>query len=60
MKTQIMKIGNNLFIKIPKPIEKLYELRSRQNLHMYVVEKNNVVILNCTVLNLNNDFKDSK
>ena len=43
MKTQIMKIENNLFIKIPKPIEKLYELKSRQNLHMYVVEKNNVI-----------------
>ena len=60
MKTQIMKIGNKLFIKIPEGIEKLYELKPRQNLHMYVVEKNNAVILNCTVLNLNNDFKDSK
>lgn len=60
MKTQIMKIGNHLFIKIPKPIEKLYELKSRPDLHIYVVEKNNVVILNCAVSNLNNDFKDSK
>ena len=60
MKTQIMKIGNNLFIKIPKSIEKLYELKSRQNLHIDVIEKNNVVILNCAVLNLNNNFKDSK
>jgi antitoxin component of MazEF toxin-antitoxin module len=60
MKTQIMRIGNNLFIKIPKSIEKLYELKPRQDLHIYTVEKNNTVILNCTVLNSNNDFKDSK
>ncbi len=59
MKTQIMKIGNKLFIKIPKGIEKLYELKPTE-LQIYVVEKNNAVILNCAVLNLNNDFKDSK
>jgi len=60
MKTQIMKIGNHLFIEIPNSIEKLYELKPRSNLHICVVEKNNVVILNCTVLKLNNCFKDSK
>lgn len=60
MKTQIMKIGNNLFIKIPKSIEKLYELKPRHDLHMYIVEKNNTVILNCTILDSNNDFKDLK
>ena len=60
MNTQMMKIGNQLFIKIPKSIENLYELKPRQNLSIYVVEKNNVVILNCSILNLNDDFKDSK
>jgi len=60
MKTQIMKIGNQLFIKIPESMKKLYELKPSQNLHICVVEKNNVVILNCTVLKLNNCFKDSK
>ena len=60
MKTQIMRVENDLFIIIPKAIEKLYELKSRQNLHINVVEKNNVVILNCAILNLNNDFRDSK
>ena len=60
MKTQIMKIGNNLFIKIPKSIENLYELKSSQDLPIYVVEKNNAVMFNCVVLNSNNGFKDSK
>lgn len=60
MKTQIMKIGNHLFIKIPNSIEKLYELKPRQDLHMHIVEKNNAIILNCAVLNSNNDFKDLK
>ena len=57
MKTQIIKIGNQLFIKIPKSIEKLYELKPRQDLHMYIVEKNNAIILNCAVLDSNNDLK---
>ena len=60
MKTQMMKIGKHLFIKITKSMEKLYELKPRQNLHIRVVEKNNVIILNCTGLNSNNYFKDSK
>jgi len=55
-----MKIGKHLFIKIPESMKKLYELKPSQNLHICVVEKNNVVILNCTVLKLNNCFKDSK
>ena len=60
MKTQIMKIGNNLFIKIPKSVEKLYELKPRCDLYTYIIEKNNTVILNCALLNSNNDFKDSE
>ena len=50
----MMKIGKHLFIKIPESMKKLYELKPSQNLHICVVEKNNVVILNCTILNLNN------
>ena len=56
MKTQIKKIGNRLFIEIPDSIEKLYKLKMTHDLSMCVVEKNNSLIINCILLNLNDDF----
>lgn len=58
MITQIKKIGNRLFIEIPESIEKLYQLKTTHDLSMYVVEKNNSLIINCVLLNSNNGFKD--
>jgi antitoxin component of MazEF toxin-antitoxin module len=58
MITQIKKIGNHLFIEIPESIEKLYQLKMTHDLSMYVVEKNNSLIINCVLLNSNNSFKD--
>ena len=60
MKTQIKKIGNRLFIEIPDSIEKLYQLKETHELSMCVIEKNNSLIINCALLNSNNDFKDMK
>ena len=59
MRTQIKKIGNILFIEIPDSMEKLYELKVTHELSMYVVEKNNSLIINCVLLNSNNNFKNS-
>ena len=56
MKTQIKKIGNRLFIEIPDSMEKLYELKGTHELSMYVVEKNNSLIINCVLLNSNNNL----
>ena len=58
MKTQIKKIGNRLFIEIPNSIEKLYQLKATHDLSMYVVEKNNSLLINCVLSSLNNGFKD--
>ena len=58
MITQIKKIENRLFIEIPESIEKLYQLKMTHDLSMYVVEKNNSLIINCVLLNSNNSFKD--
>jgi hypothetical protein len=57
MKTQIKKMENHLFIEIPDSIEKLYSLKSTDKLSMCVVEKNHSLIINCALLNSNNDFK---
>jgi hypothetical protein len=59
MKTQIKKMENHLFIEIPDSIEKLYSLKSTHELSMCVVEKNNSLIINCVLLNSNDDFKNS-
>ena len=59
MKTQIKKIGSHLFIEIPNSIEKLYKLKATHKLSIYIIEKNNSLLINCVLLNLNNDFKDS-
>ena len=56
MKTQIKKIGNRLFIEIPDSIEKLYKLKKTHELSMYIIEKNNSLIINCVLLNSNNNL----
>jgi antitoxin component of MazEF toxin-antitoxin module len=56
MITQIKKIGNHLFIEIPDSIEKLYKLKETCELPIHIIEKNNSLIINCVLLNLNNDF----
>lgn len=48
---------NHLFIEIPNSIEKLYSLKPTDKLSMCVVEKNHSLIINCVLLNSNNDFK---
>jgi len=60
MKTQIKKIGNRLFIEIPNSIEKLYQLKGICELSMYVIEKNNSLMINCALLNSNNDFNTNE
>lgn len=60
MRTQIKKIGNHLFIEMPDSMEKLYELKDTHELSMCVVEKNNSLIINCVLLNSNDDFKNMK
>lgn len=50
MKTQIKKIGNKLFIKIPNSIENLYQLKDTFDISMNVIEKNNSLIINSVLL----------
>lgn len=57
MKTQIKKIGNSLFIEMPDSVKKLYQLKETQKITMYIVEKENGLIINCFLLNLDNDLK---
>lgn len=57
MKTQIKKIGNSLFIEMPDSVKKLYQLKETQKITMCIVEKENGLIINCFLLNLDNDLK---
>ena len=58
MRTQIKKIGDQLFIEIPCSIEKLYQLKETHELPICVVEKKNALIINCVLLNSNNDYHE--
>ena len=60
MRTQIKKIGNRLFIEIPNSIEKLYQLKVTHELSIHVIEKNNSLMINCVLLNSNNDIKNNE
>ena len=60
MRTQIKKIGNRLFIEIPNSIEKLYQLKVTHELSIHVIEKNNLLMINCVLLNSNNDIKNNE
>ena len=57
MKTQIKKIGNRLFIEMPDSVRNLYQLKETDKIIMHIVEKENGLIINCFLLNLDDDLK---
>ncbi len=49
MKAQLKKIGSKMYIEIPDSIKNLYHLKNTNKLSINVIERENVLIVNCMI-----------